>query len=88
MPHTVDAVFHLFVSVDRRTPCKILIALHRGKGVITAELRVFCLSNQSTQHCFLQCLSLVLMLLQLQLLHLVFQEGDIHGFSTGKELIC
>ena len=61
--------------------CKIVIALHRGEGVITTKFRVFSLSNQSAQHCFLQCLALVLMLLQLQLArlkHLSYYASNTH----------
>ena len=81
MPHAVDAVFQFLVGVDGNMPGKILIALHRGEGVVTTIFRVLGLGNQTAQHCLLQCLSLVLMLLQLQLArlkHLSYYTSNTH----------
>ena len=64
LSHTVDITLQFLVGIDGHLFHKIIIAVHRRKGVMTAVFSVFCCTDQVGQHPSLQQLSIVLMPLQ------------------------
>ena len=64
MTHAVYLTFQLFIGIHGVVLHKVFITLYVSEGMISAVFCIFCGMNKIIQHCTLQRLSPILMLLQ------------------------
>ena len=82
MAHAIDVAFQLLVGVDRHHLDETVVVLNTVKGMVST---VFCMlsgMNQMIQHCTLQCLTTIQMLLQSLLTglkHISYYLSQTHG---------
>ena len=84
MAHTVDGALQFLVGIDGDMTHEILVALHPREGMVPSVFCVLGLGNQTTQHCFLQRLSFMLMLLQFTLARF----KDLPYYTGYTHLLC
>ena len=82
MAHAIDVAFQLLVGVDRHHLDETVVVLNTVKGMVSAVFCIFSGMYQMLQHCMLQRLTPIQMLLQSLLTglkHISYYLSQTHG---------